>query len=159
MDSETDQSLPFAKISLQEEYTFPSPISSISHVYRRAFFIMALSHSGLKQGNCYLMQPAALGTALHLKCRLRIFSARLLKAPTPTTSWRESWVLAQFWVEISTLQLLLYICLERMIQIFQNSIKKLIMFCAISSPDLQSWYLSIISAIFLRVKARIFCRK
>lgn len=46
-----------------------------------------------------------------------------------------------------------------MIQVFQNSVKKLIMFCLISSPDLQSWYLSIISAIFLQVKARIFCRK
>lgn len=105
-----------------------------------------------------------------LKCRVRILAANLLKAQLLLH-------LAMFWFwgtlcSCTHQHLADVFCpgLEITIQTFQNSVKKIFclislsvkkitMFCLISSPDSWSWYLSIILAIFLLVKIRIFCRK
>lgn len=63
MDSRKDYSLPSAKISLNQEYTFHYPIFSISNVYKKAFFIILVNQKYVQiQKNYSLIPSAALRT-------------------------------------------------------------------------------------------------
>lgn len=61
MDSREDYSLPSAKISLHQEYTFHCPIFSISNASKKAFFIILLNPKNVQmQKNYHLIPSAAL---------------------------------------------------------------------------------------------------